>query len=186
MRISNRTVYAIAGTLVLLVFAVRSQSDRRPAPQDSLSLETSQDIRPASSYDAVRRSTSSTDRAASGVARIPVTSLPAPRTTVRPDNSSSVPVDFGDDEAIPQASAPPPEPAVTPGDSGFSESGALAEAPPSEPARAGDLTDQAVYELYVSSLDEENRRAFRTTWAVMSPEERQDWLQGARAALSGS
>jgi len=53
------------------------------------------------------------------------------------------------------------------------------------PAQSGELTDGAVYQLMVSSLDEEDRRAFRATWAYMSPEERRAMLDQARSELSG-
>ncbi|RYG34207.1 hypothetical protein EON81_16170 [bacterium] len=179
MRISNRTIYAVVGVLALLTISTQLQSNTRPTVADDISVAPQAEP-PVTRYVETRGSSSTSRRAATEVAeKAPAVRLPKTSSVTSDEESGARAQVLVDDEPV--VDVPAPEPALNPGGMGFDESGQIAQSAPAQP---GTLSDQGVYELFVSNLDEENKRSFRATWALMTPEERQEWLQGARSALS--
>lgn len=192
MQISDKSVYAIAATVALIAITTRvATTQTQPVTDSSLVAQTEVADTTPSRYDNVPRPDLSNPR--DGVQKIKVASLPdreagktlpdAPDRTVGDDDSAIVDNPVREPNVDPSASESQDAPLRTTPPTLNEESSVLTQEP--VPARAGELTDQAVYELYVSGLDANDRRAFRATWALMSAEERQDWLQGARSTLAG-
>ncbi|RYG44099.1 hypothetical protein EON79_15630 [bacterium] len=185
MRISNRTILAVVGVVALVTISTRIQSNTGPAVAEDITVAPQAEP-PVTRYVGTRGSSATSRRAAAEVATttVPIVA-PAPRRTAT-DEESGARAQRLVEEEIPVEAPAPAEPTVNLGGLGFDDAGRLSvsTAEPTEPAQPGQLTDQAVYELFISNLDEENRRSFRATWALMSPEERQEWLVGARAALN--